>query len=78
MDAHRKDRVLHLFAAAIEVAEMAHETAASGQPSSMPAADLIRAAGALDRHAGQMQAIRPAHPGEAVGESTEPSPEKPS
>lgn len=57
MDADRKDLVHHLFALATEIAEAAHDTAASGQASSMPPAELIGTADALDRHAGQLQAI---------------------
>ena len=47
MDADRKELVHHLFALATEIAEVAHETAISGQASTMPPAKLFRAAAAL-------------------------------
>jgi len=78
MDADRKDLVHHLFALATEIAEAVHDTAASGQASSIPAADLIRAADALDRHAGELQAIARAIVVAAGSDRTESSAENPS
>lgn len=57
MDPDRKDLVHHLFALATEIAEVAHQTAALGQASSMPPGELIRTADALDHYAGDLQAI---------------------
>jgi len=78
MDADRKDLVHHLFALATEIAETAHEVAASGQASSMPAGDLIRAAEALDHHAGELQAIARAIAVAAGEHRPDSSSEKPS
>lgn len=78
MDADRKDLVHHLFALATEIAEAAHDTAALGQASSMPPAELIRAADALDHHADELQAIARAIAVATAGDRTESSPKKPS
>jgi len=78
MDADRKDLVHHLFALATEIAEAVHDTAALGQASSIPPADLIRTADALDHHAGELQAIARAIAVAAAGDRTESSAEKPS
>ena len=76
MDAERRDLVHHLFALATEIAEAAHERAASGQALAMPRTDLIRAAAALDRHANDLQAIARAIAVAARAGHTEPSPEQ--
>jgi len=78
MDADRKDLVHHLFALATEIAEAAHDTAALGQASSMPPAELIRTADALDRHAGALQAIARAIAVAAGEHRSDSSAEKPS
>jgi|GEM_PF-2304074 len=76
MDADRRDLIHHLFALATELAEAAHETAASGQASDMPRTELIRVAAALDRHADDLQAIARAIGIAARLDHTEPSPEQ--
>lgn len=78
MDADSKDLVHHLFALATEIAEAAHEVATSGQPLSMPAAELIRTADALDRHTDELQAIARVIAVTAGGDRTDATPEKPS
>lgn len=78
MDADRKDLVHHLFALATEIVEVAHQAAALGQASSMPAVDLIRAADALDHYAGELQAIARAIAVAAGEHRPKSSPKKPS
>lgn len=57
MDADRKELVHRLFVLATEIAEAAHETATSGQASTVPHAALIFAAEALCRRADELKAV---------------------
>ena len=76
MDADRKELVHHLFALATEIAEAAHETAVSGQASTMPPAKLIRAAAALRRQGDELAVIGHAIALAGGKEAKESPPEK--
>ena len=76
MDADREELVHHLFALATEIAEAAHETAVSGQASTMPPATLVRAAEALCRHGHELTAIGRAISIAVGNEAIESPPEK--
>ena len=78
MDADREELVHHLFALATEIAEAAHETAVSGQASTMSPTKLVRAAEALCRHGDGLTAIGRAISIAVGNEAMESPPEKPS
>lgn len=75
MDVDRRELVRRLCVLATEIAEAAHEAATAGQASAMPAGGLVRTAGALERHGGDLQAIARAIAvalrGDAAGASLE-------